>query len=212
MHSQNGLNCSSHRVLIFILRWLSGFHPRPQPLKAEGGIIHLGSLLPHRPTTLLLRFQVPEDLNEGFWPLVRLVATGDILNTDTRGYADVSDVSLEVTLQPPNQKPPTAIIDALSKLTLYEMQEKAREALEDGNVEEATRKLEFLATRLFERGEDQLARQTLTEVEQVKRTSTLSKEGGKTIKYQTRALISTEGENTMKLLFSDNQENAPDSS
>jgi Ca-activated chloride channel family protein len=180
--------------------------PRPQPLKADGGIIPLGSLLPHRPTALLLRFQIPADLDEGFWPLARLVAHGDILSADTQAYSAVSDVSLEVTLQPPTRKPPTAIIDALGKLTLYEMQEKARHALEEGDVEEATRKLEFLATRLFERGEDQLARQTLTEAKQVKRTQTLSKEGGKTIKYQTRALISGDEKNTMTFLFENDDE------
>lgn len=182
--------------------------PRPQPLSAEGGIVPLGSLLPTRPTTLLLRFQVPANLKEGFWPMARLVASGDILTGGTQHYSAVSDVSLEVTLSPPTQKPPTAIIDALSKLTLYEMQENAREALNSGDTEEATRTLEFLATRLFERGEDQLARQTLTEAEQVKRTQTLSKEGGKTIKYQTRALISGDNPNTMTFLFGDDDENA----
>jgi Ca-activated chloride channel family protein len=176
--------------------------PGPQPLKSDDGIIPLGSLMPDRSTSLLLRFQIPAHMSEGFWPLARIVATGDILASGAQTYSAVNDLSLEITEQPDTQKPPTAIVDALSKLTLYEMQEKAQNALNDGNIEEATRKLEFLATRLFERGEEQLARQTLTEAEHVRHTSKLSAEGKKTIKYQTRALVKR-NRNTMRLLFDD---------
>ena len=67
--------------------------------------------------------------------------------------------------------------------------ERLRVALENGNVEEATRRLENLATRLLERGEDELAQQALEEAKQVAYTNALSDKGRKALKFQTRLLL-----------------------
>jgi hypothetical protein len=56
-------------------------------------------------------------------------------------------------------------------------------------VAEATRRLENLATRLLEMGQNNLAQQTLSEAQYIAATRTLSDTGSKTIKYQTRALV-----------------------
>lgn len=109
----------------------------------------------------------------------------------------VSDFASEVTSNPSREDPPTAILDALSKLTLYRLQERARESLESGNVHEATRRLENLATRLLELGQGDLANQALSEARRVAHTSALSEQGSKNLKYQTRYLLlgdSTEDE------------------
>jgi Ca-activated chloride channel family protein len=101
----------------------------------------------------------------------------------------LSDVSLEAMDNPPVEDPPVAILDALGKLTLYRMQERAQAALEAGDIEEATRRLENLATRLLERGEDELASEAKSEAHRVKHTRAFSDEGRKTLKYQTRHLL-----------------------
>jgi Ca-activated chloride channel family protein len=90
---------------------------------------------------------------------------------------------------PPIEEPPVAILDALGKLTLYRMQERAQAALESGDVEEATRRLENLATRLLAMGEDQLANEAMSEARRVAHTSAFSDKGRKTLKYQTRHLL-----------------------
>jgi Ca-activated chloride channel homolog len=109
----------------------------------------------------------------------------------TRHFAAVSDLSLEVGADDGDDEPPAAILNALSKLTLYRLQERANHALDQGNYAEATRRLENLATRLLEMGHEALANETLSEVQRVKVTRGLSDEGKKSIKYQTRYLLAS---------------------
>lgn len=84
-----------------------------------------------------------------------------------------------------------AILDALGKLTLHRMQQKAEEAVKRGDVREATRRLENLATRLLAAGHDELAQQAISEAQRVSSTSALSDEGQKRLKYGTRMLLLT---------------------
>ncbi len=163
--------------------------PHPQPLDVVGGIIPLGSLQANRPVSVLLQFQLPGELKEGFRYISRLVAYGDILINRNPTFTVVSDFASEVTNSPANEDPPSVILDALSKLTLYRLQERAREALENGDVAEATRRLENLATRLLAMGEEDLANQALSEARRVAHTNTLSEAGSKVLKYQTRFLL-----------------------
>ena len=79
----------------------------------------------------------------------------------------------------------------MGKLTLYRLQERAQEAVESGNVKEATRRLENLATRFLEHGQADLAQQALAEAQQVAATSALSDEGRKALKFQTRFLLAS---------------------
>ncbi|MCA9891892.1 MAG: VWA domain-containing protein [Anaerolineae bacterium] len=163
--------------------------PSPQSLELVDGRIPLGSLEAKRAVSLLLQFQLPANMPEGFRTVARLVAMGDIMQNDPQAFQVVSDISLEVAKNPHPDEPPQAIMDALSKLTLYRMQERAQHELEAGNVDEATRLLEHLATRLLERGHSALATTTLNEASQLKRTRTLTDAGQKTLKYSTRALV-----------------------
>lgn len=164
--------------------------PQPQPLPITDGYIPLGSLQSNRIISVLLQFQMPGNMAVGFRSLARLVAVGDILDNQHQRYQGISDVSLEITDNPPLEDPPIAILDALGKLTLYRMQERASEALESGDVEEATRRLENLATRLLAIGEEDLANQTMAEARRVAHTQNLSDKGRKTMKYGTRHLLS----------------------
>jgi hypothetical protein len=75
---------------------------------------------------------------------------------------------------------------------LYRLQERARDALASGNIAEATRSLQHLATRLFEAGEEELGQAALSEAHQVASTQLLSDEGAKRLKYGTRALFTSE--------------------
>lgn len=163
--------------------------PNPQPLPIDLGYIPLGSLQAHRSTSVLFQFQMPENMNIGFRSLARLVVTGDILDNTRQKYQVVSDVSLEVSDDPPLEDPSVAILDALGKLTLYRMQERAQEAIESGDIREATRRLENLATRLLAMGEEELANQAISEARRVAHTHSLSDKGRKDLKYQTRHLL-----------------------
>lgn len=163
--------------------------PQPQPLPAEQAQIPLGSLQANRIISVLFQLQLPAEMKHGFRSIARLVVNGDILDNTYQRYQTLSDVSLEVTDNPPVEDPPVAILDALGKLTLYRMQERAQAALDSGDVKEATRRLNNLATRLLAMGEDDLANEAQMEAQRVEHTRALSDEGRKSLKYHTRHLL-----------------------
>lgn len=170
--------------------------PNPQPLDVENGIIPLGTLQHGRLVSILLQFQLPSNMEEGTRSVARLAVSGDILANTPVEFTEIVDPTVEVNNRPPREEPPTQILDALSKLTLYRLQERAEEALQTGNVDEATRRLENLATRLLELGKKELASQALSEAKRVAHTSALSQKGRMTLKYQTRHLL-TDGDADM---------------
>ena len=88
-----------------------------------------------------------------------------------------------------SQPPPTRLLQAISHLTLYRLQERAQERLADGQVEAASRLLQNLATHLFSGGKPELARSVLAEVDNLRQDRELSEAGKKGIKYATRALL-----------------------
>lgn len=165
--------------------------PQPQPLPIDQGYIPLGTLQANRIASVLFQIQIPADIKNGFRSFARLTVVGDVLDNSYQKYQTLSDVSLEVGDNPPVEDPPVAILDALGKLTLYRMQERAQAALNDGNVEEATRRLENLATRLLAMGEQELANEAISEARRVAHTSAFSDTGRKTLKYHTRHLLAS---------------------
>jgi len=180
-------NADVHLEMAFALA------PSPQPLNIDGATIPLPALQPNRSISILLQFGLPANMEIGFRSIARLVAQGDIMQNTMQGFTTVSDLSVEIAENPPKDEPPATIMDALSKLTLYRLQEKARDAIDRGDIEEATRRLENLATRLLEIGEHSLAQQTVMEAQNIAKTNMLSEKGRKTIKYETRALLGQDG-------------------
>jgi Ca-activated chloride channel family protein len=94
-----------------------------------------------------------------------------------------------VSDSPETDPPPPKIVQALSRLMLYRMQERARRDVEKGNVEGATRQLQTLAANLLTQGERSLAQTILLEVEYLQKQNELTIEGSKNIKYGTRSLF-----------------------
>ena len=163
--------------------------PHPMPLPIEMQPIPLGSLEANRHSSVLLQLQLAPLEKTGFRSLARLDVTGDIIPAQREGYKAVSDIAIEVSDNAVSESPPVVILDALGKLTLYRMQQKAEEAIRRGDMNEATRSLENLATRLLAAGQDDLAHQAMAEARRVAHTHTLSEEGHKALKYGTRALL-----------------------
>ncbi len=90
---------------------------------------------------------------------------------------------------PRNDPPPPAILNALSRFTLYRMQERAHQEVDARQFEMATRHLKNLASLLLTQGEKDLAKTALLEADHIERSQAFSQEGGKEIKYGTRALL-----------------------
>jgi Ca-activated chloride channel homolog len=166
--------------------------PSAQPLEADEQPISLGQLEGRRSLRVLLQFQLPANMKVGFRPLVRLDTTGSILLQDHHARESlklISDQSIEVADNPPHEDPPAILIDALGKLTLYRMQQRVEEAVDQGQIVEATRRLQNLSTRLLEMGQTELARKARGEATRILKTRQLSEEGRKALKFGTRLLL-----------------------
>ncbi|MCK4315601.1 MAG: hypothetical protein KAX24_07500, partial [Anaerolineae bacterium] len=94
------------------------------------------------------------------------------------------------TESPPEPVPPS-ILGALTKITLYRMQERAWDVLESGDANAATRQLEMVATRLFALGEVKLARLAMLEAGRITKGGDPTARGRKELKYGTRSLTIT---------------------
>jgi len=99
------------------------------------------------------------------------------------------DFSRPVLAQTEKEKIPPIIVNALSSLSLYRLQEKAREDVNNGKFDNATRRLHHLATHLISKGNRDLAKTVLKEVENLQDTENYSELGKKKIKYGTRSLL-----------------------
>jgi Ca-activated chloride channel homolog len=81
------------------------------------------------------------------------------------------------------------IVEAMSKLTLYRMQEQARKEIAAGTTLEAAERLQHLATQLLTRGETELAKVVFTEAKNLQQNEHITEEGEKRIKFGTRNLL-----------------------
>jgi Ca-activated chloride channel family protein len=171
------------------LRYAFRINPEPAPLEITSPI-HLGNLSRNEPVEFILDLYIPP-LSERF---------SEINLIKGRVYFELpgrqeSTQSVRLTLNRPvapntdGLSPPQAIIQAMSTLTLYRIQERARLAVQNGQVKEATRLLQNVATHLFSQGEISLARTVINEAENIQEKKKFSEDGDKRIKYGTRALL-----------------------
>lgn len=77
----------------------------------------------------------------------------------------------------------------LARLTAYQLQGRAWQAVAEGRVEEATRALQRASTHLLHTGQTDLAATINSEVTHLLRRGTASPEGRKRIRYGTRGLV-----------------------
>jgi Ca-activated chloride channel family protein len=158
-------------------------------LKSDGGVIKLGALQADAPLAVILELGVAKR-PPGKHRLLRLDFTGDIPalgRHEERLRRDVSCTFTPAVEEPPEPVNP-AILNALTKVTVYRMQERAWDALESGDTGGATRQLELIATRLFNLGESRLARAAMLEAGRIAKGEIPTAKGRKEIKYGTRSL------------------------
>ncbi|MCZ2122190.1 MAG: DnaJ domain-containing protein [Anaerolineales bacterium] len=171
-------------------------------LQPEGGGIaldstmHLGPISREAPLKVLFEFVVDPSAVEDVEELILL--EGAVKVSITANPAPVSPIRVKLSRNieakaPSESAPPTAILGALSRLTLYRMQERARVAAEAGEYSSASRHLQNLATHLLSRGESALAKTALMEAESLERMHAFSDSGNKELKYRTRALLLDDG-------------------
>jgi Ca-activated chloride channel family protein len=171
------------------LRYAFRLYPETTPLTTQGPI-PFGDILFNDHLSVLLEFLVPP-IQEG-QNFINLAIGHIQMSLPARKnqvYRKIVKISRRIDDDSDLEAPPEIIVQAMSKLVLYRMQEKARKEVSAGNIDKATKHLHHLASHLLTQGDRDLAHDVLVEADHVQRIHQFSDEGNKRIKYGTRALI-----------------------
>jgi Ca-activated chloride channel family protein len=163
--------------------------PEATPLIIETPM-QLGPIRQNWPLSVIFEFSVkPQALQNNHVVLIHGLL--DIVSASLP--TPIPPISLEIKLSAVEivtpETPPPILVQALSKLTLYRMQERARREITVGNYDAGAQQLQKLATRLLAQGERALAKTIMLEVEHIEKEKKFSELGEKQIKYGTRALL-----------------------
>ncbi len=163
--------------------------PEGGPVEIESPL-HLGPILRDTPLHILFEILITPPALAGD---ELTLLSGSLKTSITARPAPVPPIRLhlnrEILTNPSPEPPPTRILSALSRLTLYRMQERARAAADAGQYDVAVRHLQNLATHLLSQGEHSLAKTALFEADNLQKMHAWSASGNKDIKYSTRALL-----------------------
>ncbi len=164
-------------------------HPEGGPISLENPM-RLGPILQDTSLNVLFEFMVQPSASQA--DLVTLL-DGSLKIISTARPTPIPPIRLKLDREAGQtaqaDPPPLAILSALSRLTLYRLQERARQEAATGQYEQAVQHLKHLAVRLLSQGEKSLAKTALLQAEQIERTKSFNHEDDKEIKYGTRALL-----------------------
>ena len=175
------------------LRYAFRLYPEITPLPIDTNPINFGNLLAKSSLSILFEFIIEDSaaleefvrLGSGFveyYPSVKSEARRLFVSMK-RHILDAEEI----------EPPPLAILNAMSRLTLYRMQDRVREEVKAGDLPSAKRHLNKLATNLLSQGNTSLAHVVLKEMKHLEKTRNFSDDGDKRIKYGTRSLLLPSG-------------------
>jgi Ca-activated chloride channel family protein len=164
--------------------------PDPSPIALGEDSLHLGSILQDSNTQIIFEYMIhPKAVKSETLTLLDGILKVSVASQVLPVPQLRMRLNRPVSALPEAEPPPPKIVQALSRLMLYRMQERARKDLEKGNVDGATRQLQVLASNLLTQGERSLAQTILLEVDHLQKQNSLTIEGSKKIKYGTRSLF-----------------------
>ncbi|MCX6034638.1 MAG: VWA domain-containing protein, partial [Chloroflexi bacterium] len=171
------------------LRYAFRIQPEVGVLSSESPMM-LGPIVRKTSLRVLMEFVVqPQNVQQKAVTLF----DGKILVTLTDDHSPAVPIPIRLIRSVTDEEsigvPPTEIMEALSHLRLYRLQEQARLEVTAGEYDQASVHLQSLATHLLAQGERGLARLALLEAEHIQQNKSFSQQGRKEIKYGTRALL-----------------------
>jgi Ca-activated chloride channel family protein len=180
------------------LRYAFRLQPEAGLLSFESPMM-LGPILRETSLRILMEFVV-QPLESSHKALTLFDGKISVVLTDEKTPMRPIPIRLSrpVAEEPDPDTPSTEIVEALSRLKLYRLQEQARLEVTAGEYGQASEHLQRLATHLLAQGERGLARTALLEAEHIQQNKSFSQQGRKEIKYGTRALL-TSGRSTEDL-------------
>jgi len=152
--------------------------------------LSLGHIPKNQPLSLLMEFLIKETPTVGNFlgildgEIKFIIPTAPLPNFSSR-----LTLSRPITAEPRPEPPPQILVKAMSRLSLYRLQEMAQRDIKKGNIRQATDRLRNLATQLLTSGEDDLANTVMLELNNIRSNKDMSEEAKKQIKYGTRALV-----------------------
>jgi Ca-activated chloride channel homolog len=163
--------------------------PDPSPIAVDTRM-RLGTILQDASTQILLEYIIqPKAVKSALTDILLGTLKVSIVSQRLPVPPVQLKASLTVSDSPETEPPPDKIVQALSRLMLYRLQERAQEEARNGRIESATRHLQTLASNLVSRGENGLAQTIMLEVDHLQKQSALTSEGSKKMNYGTRALL-----------------------
>ena len=181
------------------LRYAFRLSPDPGPLLSSSPI-KVGSIPLGPSLSIIMEFIVKsipanaENLTIAEGTLTLEIPTRPIPTTTSK-----FSFSRPISSSPDMEPPPQALIKAMSKLSLYRLQEQARREIEAGEIGKATTRMQNLATQLLMSGKPDLAHTVMLELKELEIGNSLSGEAEKRIKYGTRALLLPSDQEKTKL-------------
>jgi len=164
--------------------------PDPSPLDPISPLI-LGYMPRHGTMSALFEFvikEIPKNLTE--YVMAKGFFNIEVPHHTVRTkYINRIIITRQITPEPMRQTPPGVILNAMTLFSIFTMQERAREEMNNGDFSKAVRHMENLATNLSQKGEENLAQSVLNEVAYIRHNQSFSEEGEKLIKYGTRSLL-----------------------
>jgi Ca-activated chloride channel family protein len=165
--------------------------PDPSPIELGEDTLHLGSMLQDTPIRVIFEYIIhPKAVKSE----ALTILDGTLKVPVASQVMPVPPLRMQlkcaISDSPETIPPPPQIVQALSRLMLYRMQERVHHEIEKGNLDGATRQLQTLASNLLTQGEKSLAQTILLEMESLQKQNALTIEGSKKIKYGTRSLFS----------------------
>ena len=171
------------------LKYAFRIQPEVSPIPLEPPLT-LGSVPRDKDLEVLLEFLVkPIPSLEDQISLAKGRIFFDIPSQSARNISLRAELKVSAGDEQDGISPPQELIQAMSKLTLYRMQERARQDVSEGKIQDATRRLQYLATNLLSQGKPDLAKVVMEEAVYIQENQASSEGGSKHVKYGTRSLL-----------------------
>jgi Ca-activated chloride channel family protein len=161
-------------------------HMESLPL-SNNNSISLGDISAGETLVLVFTIKIKSSVNEmGDRRILRIDVQGE--KSDKSNLSISRDVHMTFTEKPEEKAIPSRIFNILSRLSVYQLQEKAWHALDSDEAKTASRYLDSAATQMLDLGYLELAKATKLEVDRISSGDQVSKKGRKQIRYGTRSL------------------------
>jgi Ca-activated chloride channel homolog len=152
--------------------------------------IPLGDLYQNRKSIYLIAFLIsPLPREKSILKLGKGKIRLEINSTEIIKSRIIIDLQIPVIDELRKEQVPVDIVNALSRINIYQMQLKANQDVQNGNIQRAINRLGDISTQLLAQGNKEMAKIVLTEAEMLKKNQRYSADGDKQLKYGTRALL-----------------------